>query len=76
MIFFAYKIVSGWNTLEKLSCPYYKEINKAFTLTNGGKTSFCYCHRQFLPTNHKYIKNKNFVGIVERDVTPQLLSGE
>jgi len=50
--------------------------NKAFTLTNGGKTSFFYCHRRFLPTDHKYIKNKDFVGLVERDIAPQLFLGE
>jgi len=52
--------------------------NKAFTLTNDGKTSFFYCHRQFLPTNHKYRKNINdfFFSRVKREVAPLLLSGE
>jgi hypothetical protein len=54
------------------------ENNKAFTLTNGGKASFFYCHRRFLPPNHRYKKNRKdfFVGRVEKDVTPPRLSGE
>jgi len=46
----AYEMLSGWSTHEKLACPYCMENNKAFTLTNGGKTSFfpvtvVSCHR-------------------------------
>ena len=41
----AYGMVSGWSTHGKLACPYCMENNKAFTLTNGGKTYFFYCHR-------------------------------
>ena len=53
------------------------ENNKAFILTNNGKMFFFYCHQRFLPTNHKYRKNKDFfAGKVERDVAPLLLSGE
>jgi hypothetical protein len=53
------------------------ENNKAFTLTNRGKTSFFYCHHHFLPHNHGYRKNRKdfFVGRVENDATPHL-SGE
>jgi hypothetical protein len=29
-----------------------------------------------LPTDHKYIKNKDFVGIVERDIAPQRFLGD
>jgi hypothetical protein len=35
-----YKIVSSLSTYGKLTCSYYIENNKAFTLTNNGKTSF------------------------------------
>ena len=54
------------------------ENNKAFMLTNDSKTSFFYCHRQFLPTDHKYRKNRKdfFVSRVQRDVALLLLSGE
>jgi hypothetical protein len=48
------------------------ENNKAFMLTNRGKTSFFDCHRRFLPTDHRYRKNIKdfFVSRVEKDVTP------
>jgi len=74
----AYGIVSSWSTHRKLVCPYYMENNKVFKLTNEGKASFFYCHRRFLPTNHRYIKNiKNFfVGRIKKDVAPPRLSGE
>ena len=35
-----YVMVSYWSTHVKLTCPYYMENNKAFSLTNGGKMSF------------------------------------
>jgi len=38
--FLAYEIVSGWSTHGKLACLYSVKNNKAFTLMNGGKTSF------------------------------------
>jgi len=68
----------GWSTHGKLAYPYCIENNKAFMLTNGGKTSFFYYHRRFLPHNHKYIKNRKdfFVGRVEKDVASPSLSGE
>jgi hypothetical protein len=49
-----------------------------YMLTNGCKMSFFYCHRCFLPTNHKYKRNKKnfFIGRVEKDVAPSHLSGE
>jgi hypothetical protein len=54
------------------------ENNKAFTLANGGKASFFYCHCHFLPLHHRYRKNRKdfFVGRVEKDVTSPRLSGE
>ena len=74
----AYGMLSGWSTDGKLACPYYMENNKAFTLTNGGKASFFYCHCHFLPHNHRYRKNRKdfFVGKVEKDVLPPRLSDE
>jgi len=73
----AYGMVSGWSTHEKLACLYCMENNKAFTLTNRGKAFFFYCHRRFLPPNHRYRKNRNdfFVGKVEKDIAPLCLSG-
>jgi len=74
----AYGMISGWSTHGKLACSYCMENNKAFTLTNGGKASFFYCHCHFLLPNHRYRKNKNyfFVGRVEKDVALPRLSGE
>jgi hypothetical protein len=52
--------------------------NKAFTLINDDKVSFCYYHQQFLPTDHMFRKNRNdfFVGKVENGVVPLFLSSE
>jgi len=74
----AYGMDSGWSTHGKLACSYCMENNKAFTLTNRGKTSFFDCHRHFLPPNHRYRKNRKdfFVGRIEKDVAPPCLSGE
>jgi hypothetical protein len=71
-------MLSGWSTHGKLACPYCMENNKAFTLANRGKTSFFYCHRRFLPLNHRYKMNIKdfFVGIIEKDVASPCLSGE
>jgi hypothetical protein len=76
--FSAYGMLSGWSTHEKLACPYCIENNKAFTLTNEGKAFFFYCHRRFLPPNHRYRKNRKdfFIGRVEKDGAPPRLSGE
>jgi len=74
----AYGMVSCWSTHGKLAYPYCMKNNKAFTLTNGGKAFFFYCHRRFLPPYHRYRKNMKdfFVGRVEKDVAPPCLSGE
>jgi hypothetical protein len=74
----AYGMLSFWSTHGKLACPYCMKNNKAFTLANGGKASFFYCHHRFLPLNHRYRKNKKdfFVGRVEKDVASPRLSGE
>jgi hypothetical protein len=45
----AYKMVFGWSTHGKLACPYYMENNKAFRLTNDGKTSFFLLSLEVLP---------------------------
>jgi len=74
----AYGMLSGWSVHGKLASPYCMENNKAFTLRNGGKVSFFYCHRRFLPHNYSYRKNRKdfFVGRVEKDVAPPCFSGE
>jgi hypothetical protein len=44
----AYEMVSSWSTHGKLACSYCMENNKAFTLTNKGKTSFFLLSSSFL----------------------------
>jgi hypothetical protein len=76
--FLAYRMVYGWSIHRKLVCPYCIENNKAFTLINGGKTSFFYYHQCFLLIDHKYRRNINdfFIGKVEKNVAPLRLSCE
>ena len=64
----AYGMLSSWSTHGNLSCPYCMEHNKAFRLKNGGKTTFFYCHRRFLPMNHPYRfqSDKFLKGVIER----------
>ena len=45
-----YGMVSGWITHGKLACPYCMKNNKAFMLTNGGKTSSFLLSPSFLAT--------------------------
>ncbi|GJZ67548.1 hypothetical protein Tco_0630788, partial [Tanacetum coccineum] len=73
----AYGMLSGWSTHGRLSCPYCMEKSKAFHLKHGRKTSFFYCHRQFLPMNHPFRRNKDSFtkGRVENDTPPPRLSG-
>lgn len=54
----AYGMLSGWSTAGRLACPTCKENSKAFTLKRGRKTSWFDCHRQFLPDNHAFRRNK------------------
>lgn len=61
----AYAMLSGWGTAGKLACPYCMEDSDAFTLPNGGKTSWFDNHRKFLPSDHTFRRNvkwlrKNF----------------
>lgn len=74
----AYGMLSGWTTSGRLACPYCMENTKAFTLKNGGKQSWFDCHRQFLPHDHNFRKNKSafFKDRVENDSPPPRMSGE
>ena len=75
----AYGMVSGWSMHEKLPCSYCKENNKAFTLTNDGKTSFFFistsdsCQQI---TSTERIEKIFLLAELKRDVAPPLLSGE
>ena len=54
-----YDMLSGWSTLESLTCPYCMNNSKSFWLDNGCKFSWFDCHHQFLPKDHAYRRNKN-----------------
>nr|GEY34772.1 hypothetical protein [Tanacetum cinerariifolium] len=73
----AYGMLSGWSTHGRLSCPYCMEKSKAFHLKHGRKTSFFDCHRQFLPKDRPFRRNKDSFtkGRVENDTPPSRLSG-
>lgn len=74
----AYGMLSGWSTAGKKACPYCMNKSKAFWLEHGGKVTWFDCHRQFLPTDHPFRKNKTafLKNKVENDMGPPILSGE
>ena len=74
----AYGMLSGWMTMGKLACPICMERSKAFTLQHSRKTSFFDCHRQFLPLDHCYRKNKTAFRkkLEEKSLPPHRLTGE
>ena len=71
-------MVFDWSTQEKLACLCYIENKKAFTLTNGDKSSFFLLPSAVLANGYKFRKNIEdlFVGRVKRDVAPPLFLGE
>lgn len=50
----AYRMLSGWTTHGRLSCPYCQDNTDAFQLKHGRKTCWFDCHRRFLPNDHPY----------------------
>ena len=54
----AYGVLSGWMTARKLACPHCMKHTKSFRLSHGNKQSWFDCHRQFLPMDHKFRRNK------------------
>ena len=74
----AYGMLSGWSTAGKLACPYCGNQSKAFSLKYGGKCSWFDSHRQFLPLDHPYRRNKDafLKNRVEKSQPPLRLSGE
>ncbi|XP_054813974.1 uncharacterized protein LOC129314536 [Prosopis cineraria] len=71
-------MLSGWSTHGVLSCPICMDQSKAFYLKEGRKPSFFDCHRQFLPSENPFRKDrKSFKkGKVEKSSPPRRLSGE
>ena len=74
----AYGMLSGWSTAGKKACPYCMESSKAFSLKNGGKVSWFDCHRQFIPHDHPFRRNRNdFIkNKVELTQSPMTQTGE
>ena len=52
-------MLSGWSTSRRLTCPYCMNQSKAFRLKMGGKVSWFDVHRQFLPMDHSFRRNKD-----------------
>jgi len=74
----AYGILLGWMTVGRLACPYCMEHMKSFRLKYGKKHSWFDCHRQFLPHDHLFSKNKVtfYKNRVEESNPPHFLNGE
>lgn len=53
-----YGMLSGWMTTGTLGYPKCMEQTKAFTIKNYGAVCYFDCHRQFLPLDHPYRRNK------------------
>ena len=52
-------MLSGWSTHGRLACPYYMDNTKSFVLKHGGKSCWFDCHRQFLPADHPFRRQKD-----------------
>ncbi|KAL0433737.1 UNVERIFIED_CONTAM: hypothetical protein Slati_2708000 [Sesamum latifolium] len=63
----AYGMASRWSTAGVMGCLICMDDTRAFHLQHGRKTSYFDCHRQFLPEQHPYQRNKKaFTRIVLR----------
>ena len=73
----AYGMLSGWSTAGILGCPICMERSKAFRLKHGKKPCYFDCHRQFLPLNHTFRRNKKEFtkNRIERSHPPLRLTG-
>ena len=74
----AYGMLSGWMTAGRLACPYCMENTKSFRLKHGNKQCWFDCHRQFLPMDHMFRRNKSAFSKNKEDYSPPppRLSGE
>ena len=74
----AYGMLSGWMTLDRLTCPYCMEKTKAFNHKYDGKMSFFDCYRQFLPMNRAFRRNTSAFrkNRVENSFPPPQLIGD
>ncbi|KAL0445976.1 UNVERIFIED_CONTAM: hypothetical protein Slati_1725500 [Sesamum latifolium] len=74
----AYGMTFGWRSAGVMGCPVCMEDTRAFYLHNGRKACYFDCHRQFLPPDHPYRRNKKAFtkNRVERKVARPRLMGE
>ena len=72
----AYGIFVGWCVHGKFPCPVCKAVVQWFWLKKGGKYSSFDKHRQFLPIDHPFRRDKkNFTkGVEVTDPPPQLMT--
>jgi hypothetical protein len=56
--YLAYGKFVGRCVLGRLNCPVCMDESDAFRLQHGGKVSFFYCHRRFLPLSHEFRGDK------------------
>ncbi|KAL0374145.1 UNVERIFIED_CONTAM: hypothetical protein Sradi_3330200 [Sesamum radiatum] len=73
-----YGTASGWSTVDVMGCPICMKDTRAFYLQNGRKACYFDCHKQFLPPDHPYHRNKKAFtkNRVERKVARPRLTGE
>ncbi|XP_054785879.1 uncharacterized protein LOC129292331 [Prosopis cineraria] len=74
----AYGMLSGWSTRGILSCPICMEYSKSFFLEKGKKVTFFDCHRQFLPLQHPFRRDKKsfYKGCDEKSPISQRFSSD
>jgi len=74
----AYGMLSSWMTAGSLACPYCMEHTKAFRLACRNKQSWFDCHRQFLPNDHRFRRNKSafYQNREDHSEPPPMLTGE
>ncbi|KAL0439471.1 UNVERIFIED_CONTAM: hypothetical protein Slati_2430100 [Sesamum latifolium] len=74
----AYGMASGWSSAGVTVCPICMEGTRTFYLQNDRKACYFDCHRQFLPPDHPYRRNKKAFtkNRVERKVACPRLTGE
>ncbi|KAL0290558.1 UNVERIFIED_CONTAM: hypothetical protein Sangu_2569800 [Sesamum angustifolium] len=54
----AYGMVFGWSTTGVVGCPVCMKDTRVFYLPNDWMACYFDCHRQILPQDHRYRRNK------------------
>ncbi|KAL0440442.1 UNVERIFIED_CONTAM: hypothetical protein Slati_2527200 [Sesamum latifolium] len=74
----AYGMASRWSFVGIMGCSVCMKDTRAFYLQNGRKACYFDCHKQFLPPDHPYHRNKKAFtkNQVEMKVASPRLTGE